>query len=316
MPKISVIIPIYNVEKYLKKCLDSVIHQTLKDIEIICINDCSTDGSLAILIDYVQKDKRIKLINLSQNKGVSFARNRGIEEASGKYIAFLDSDDWCEKDLAEKTYKKIVQEDADIVQFAHNRVIGEKLVPCEISDKIKNVIAGTKYNEYFMDFVNFAWDKVYKSSFIKDKKIKFPLNVHPTEDVIFALECFSYNPKVIFIPECLSDYRIERDGSAMKNYQNLVTNQIEAANVMFNSEFYKNSDNEYKKLCIQKILGGVLYFCALSISKKCPMQIYISKLRELVLYIQKEVPKELIESFKEFENLERFTLLSSKIKQN
>ena len=308
MSKISIIIPVYNVKEYLPQCMDSVINQTLEDIEIICVNDCSTDESFTILQEYAQKDNRIKLIDLPKNQGVSFARNTGIDKACGEYIAFLDPDDWWEPNLAEKTYNTITKSRADIVQFAHNRFIDKK-IPFEILNKIKNVINGADYNKYFFDFVNFVWDKVYKTSFIKDKNIKFPLNIHPTEDVIFALECFSYEPKIVFLPECLYNYRIDREGSAMKKYDKLVLNQIETANIMFNCDFYKQSDNKYKTMCIQKILGGIVYFCALTLTKKCPMKIYISQLRTLVSYIQKNVPKELIEPFKEFKNLERFTLL-------
>ena len=94
MPKVSVIIPVYNTEKYLKKCLDSVCNQTLSDIEIICIDDCSTDNSLNILKEYTLKDNRIKLIEFKENKGAAVARNTGIDEAKGEYIGFIDSDDY------------------------------------------------------------------------------------------------------------------------------------------------------------------------------------------------------------------------------
>ena len=93
MPKVSVIIPCYNTEKYLKECLDSVINQTLKDIEIICINDGSTDNSLEILKEYAQKDERIKLID-RENKGVAKSRNEGIRKVTGQFVCFMDPDDY------------------------------------------------------------------------------------------------------------------------------------------------------------------------------------------------------------------------------
>ncbi len=102
--KVSVIIPIYNVEPYLRKCLDSVCNQTLEDIEIICINDCSTDNSLAILNEYQDKDNRIKIIDFKENKGASVARNTGMAQAAGEYIGFVDSDDWVSVDFYEKLY--------------------------------------------------------------------------------------------------------------------------------------------------------------------------------------------------------------------
>ena len=106
MPKISVIIPVYNVEKYLPKCLDSLINQTLSDIEIICINDCSTDNSLEILEEYASKDERIKIIDLKENQGAAAARNKGLEIAKGEYLGFVDPDDYVDLNFYEELYKK------------------------------------------------------------------------------------------------------------------------------------------------------------------------------------------------------------------
>ena len=114
MPKVSVIIPVYNVEKYLSECLDSVVNQTLKDIEIICVNDGSPDGSAAILEEYAQKDNRIKVIT-QENRGLSEARNSGLKIASGEYIAFLDSDDYIDLKFFEQLYKRGIESNSDVV---------------------------------------------------------------------------------------------------------------------------------------------------------------------------------------------------------
>lgn len=113
MIKISVIIPVYNVEMYLEQCVNSVMNQTLDDIEIICVNDGSTDNSLHILKELATKDKRLKIIN-QENLGLSEARNRGIKEAIGKYISFIDSDDWIDVDFLEKLYSAAEENQADI----------------------------------------------------------------------------------------------------------------------------------------------------------------------------------------------------------
>ena len=105
-PKVSVIIPVYNVEEYLPTCLDSIINQTLEDIEIICVNDGSPDNCLSILNNYAGQDSRIIVIN-QENTGVSGARNRGLEVAGGKYIVFVDPDDWCEAECLEKAVNEI-----------------------------------------------------------------------------------------------------------------------------------------------------------------------------------------------------------------
>ena len=107
MPQISVIIPVYNVEKYLRQCLDSVINQTFKDIEIICVDDCSTDTCLNILEEYAKKDNRFKIIRLNQNSKQGYARNRALEIAQAPFIMFLDSDDYLNEDAIEILYKSI-----------------------------------------------------------------------------------------------------------------------------------------------------------------------------------------------------------------
>ena len=105
-PKVSVIIPVYNTEKYLHHCLTSAINQTLKEIEIIVINDASTDKSLTIIQKFTEKDNRIHLINFTKNKGNGIGRNTALKKAKGTYILFLDADDWFEKEAAELLYKK------------------------------------------------------------------------------------------------------------------------------------------------------------------------------------------------------------------
>ena len=117
MPKVSIIVPVYNSEKYLRKCLDSLTCQTLKDIEILCVDGCSTDSSLQILQEYTQKDPRVKVIQESENRGLSTGRNTGIKNADGEYIQFVDSDDWIEPDTVELLYKTATNAQLDIVKF-------------------------------------------------------------------------------------------------------------------------------------------------------------------------------------------------------
>lgn len=115
MPKVSIIIPVFNVECYLQECLDSVVNQTLKDIEIICIDDGSTDSSLKILQKYKKQDNRIILLT-QENKGAHLARTTALKIAKGEYIGFIDSDDWIDLDFFETLYNKAIEENADIVR--------------------------------------------------------------------------------------------------------------------------------------------------------------------------------------------------------
>ena len=179
MPKLSVIIPVYNTEKYLGKCLDSVCNQTLSDIEVICINDCSTDNSLNILRDYAQKDSRIKIIDFKENKGAAIARNLGIDEANGEYIAFLDSDDYPEtSEFYEKLYLKAKETGADVVKGAYKNsdAISEDK---SINEKIK---------EDKNNFCSTYCSAIFNLNLIKENNIRFP-ELRDMEDPVFAFNC-------------------------------------------------------------------------------------------------------------------------------
>ena len=125
MVKVSVIIPVYNVEPYLKQCMDSVVGQTLKDIEIICVDDGSTDGSLDILREYAAEDNRIQIIE-QKNAGAGAARNNGMRHATGKYLSFLDSDDFFEPRMLEKAYDLVEKDQADFVAYKSDQYHTEK----------------------------------------------------------------------------------------------------------------------------------------------------------------------------------------------
>ena len=115
MTKISVIVPVYNTEKYISQCLESLINKTLKDIEIICVNDASKDSSLDVIKEYSKKDSRIKFINFENNKGVSAARNAGLDIATGEFVFFIDSDDWISENYLEDIRNVMDEADSDLV---------------------------------------------------------------------------------------------------------------------------------------------------------------------------------------------------------
>ena len=133
MAKVSVIIPVYNIEKYLKKCLDSVTNQTFSDIEIICVNDGSTDNSLSILEEYAKKDNRIKIIN-KENGGLSSAWNAGLNEVSSEYVTFVDGDDWIDTKTFKLAYEAMINNKVDYVCW------GANIVPEYYDDKINEQI--------------------------------------------------------------------------------------------------------------------------------------------------------------------------------
>jgi glycosyltransferase involved in cell wall biosynthesis len=159
MPLISIIIPVYNVEKYLSECLDSIMNQTFSDIEIICINDGSTDNSLAYLEKYSQKGSRVIVIN-QENKGQAVARNIGIKAAKGKYVLFVDSDDWIAQNSCE-TLLSYLTEDIDLIIFDTN-IFGE-------FDKSMNKYFQPKFSgklnisgDVILKTPTSPWNKIYR----------------------------------------------------------------------------------------------------------------------------------------------------------
>ena len=216
--KVSVIIPIYNVEQYLRQCLDSVINQTYKDIEIIIVNDCSPDNSLQIIKEYQQKDERILLVDLKENLGVGLARNEGIKISNGEYITFIDSDDWVRKDYIEVLYNSIIKYNTDVVFSKFERY----------DNNSKNIINNKRKINYYNKVISNIKDKknlilsepkilinlIIKKDFIIANNIIFPKEV-PGEDVLFILKLIAINSKIIYIKDTVYFYRENRDSSIM-----------------------------------------------------------------------------------------------------
>lgn len=212
MSKVSVIIPVYNVEKYLRQCLDSVVNQTLKDIEIICINDCSPDNSLSILEEYAENDNRIKIINLEKNGGLGNARNVAMQEVTSDYIMFLDSDDWLELNACELAYNHIKNRDNDFVffnLFNYYESTGKIVPDFNKTKSFYEHFAENTFSPNEIDFPflgnAFAWLKIYKKNFLLDNKIEFCLT--PFEDQVFNLKIFLYAKSISILNVPLYYYR-------------------------------------------------------------------------------------------------------------
>ncbi len=185
MVKVSIIVPVYNAEKYLEKCLESLCNQSLVEKEIICVNDCSTDSSLDILRRYESKGK-ITLIDMPQNGGVSLARNTGMASAQGEYVGFVDSDDWIDLDFYEKLYAKACKEKADIVKARLATVFEDGFIlPTSINETLR------KYNSKHLFCYEFS-TAIYKTSMLKDEGIFFPLGVRIGEDLAFLSEAIRH----------------------------------------------------------------------------------------------------------------------------
>jgi glycosyltransferase involved in cell wall biosynthesis len=201
MIKVSVIVPVYNVAKYLPACMDSVIAQTLRDIEIICINDGSTDNCAEILEQYAQKDSRIRVIT-QINKGLSNARNTGIEQAKGEYISFVDSDDVIVTDFLEKLYAAVKKYDADIA-MANIRRFTFNRIKLKVKEEKVYTDAQAKIDAAYIPRFNYVWNKIYRKS-----ALIFPFTEGKYfEDIYWTIRIVYYANKLVTVPDTSYYYR-------------------------------------------------------------------------------------------------------------
>lgn len=185
-PKLSVIIPVYNAEKYLRRCLNSVLEQSFSNLEILCVNDGSTDASINILNEYAAKDSRIVIVS-QKNAGQSAARNVGLSAASGEYIGFVDSDDWIDVDFYQNLYQSAYQNNSEVTQCGYRTVSTKKT-------KTYNYFPGI--SEAFCDKLSalhkgFVVNKIYRRDFIQEHQLRF-LEGLIFEDILFAVQAIYY----------------------------------------------------------------------------------------------------------------------------
>lgn len=257
--EVSLIIPVYNVESYLRQCLDSVINQSFKDIEIILVNDCSSDNSLQIIKEYQQKDERIIVIDLQENKGQANARNEGLKIAKGNYIAFIDSDDWVTTDYIETLYKTIKENNADLAIAnisTYNNITGETK-HIKFSQIIYNNLLNTKNIKAIILKQRMIWSscsKIYKKDFIVSNNIFFKQTL--MEDILFNYEIILKSDNIIITDKNLYYYRIKRSFSTMENKGDRIYSCMEVFKnikqmLLNNNQFekYKNSFYSYGYLC-------------------------------------------------------------------
>lgn len=266
MSKVSIIIPVFNTEKYLERCLVSLVNQTLKDIEIIIVNDGSTDNSLQIAQRFQDNDSRVKIIN-QQNLKQGAARNNGIKNATGEYIGFVDSDDWVDFGYYEKLYETAKNYEADIALATNVRVGGRK------SKKRLNITG----IEVFKDLqgkldVNQQWknecptNKIYKRKMLLDNEIFFPEHVY-CEDKIFTLKAVYYANKIVTVPN-VNYYYFRNPKSTVntkttQHLKKLIEDKNNARREVLNFLKEKNAfvrDGDFWAPIVEKRIFGVVYF--------------------------------------------------------
>ena len=218
-PKVSFIIPVYNAEKYLGECLDSVINQTLKDIEIICIDDQSTDASLALLEQYGAKDKRVKIIKKEKSSGAGDSRNQGIKTARGEYILFVDADDKIKPSTGEEVYAEAKKYDADICIFkaeVYDEQTQDFVNTFETTAPLIKPFNTSDFPNKIFSFCRTAvWDKMFKRQFILKHQLKFQ-NLYSCNDVAFTYLGMAYASKITCLEKTFYTYRMNAADSISK----------------------------------------------------------------------------------------------------
>lgn len=244
---ISIIVPVYNLESYIDRCIDSIISQRFKNIEIIIINDASTDKSKEKIINYLKKYENITFIDNSTNKGVSQSRNNAISIAKGQYILFVDGDDWIERDMCFELYAEAKESNADIIMCDLFIDYNDKKAKIYKMKLDKNVIMSSEegLKEVLTEINNvkgYSCNKLYKKSFLTENKIKYPQGITLYEDSVFNILAFSKATKIKYIDKPLYHY-FQRYNSATKTFDE---KSIKNAKVII--ELVKNHLKEENKL--------------------------------------------------------------------
>ena len=233
-PLVSVVIPVYNVENYLRQCMDSVVNQTYSNLEIVCVNDGSPDRSIDILRDYEQKDKRIRIVEI-ENQGLSGARNVGTSHCTGDYLLYLDSDDWIDLDTVEVALRAATENHVDIVLWNYVKEYLQSSQPVKVFDK-ETLFQNDDYKRLYQrlvgltgdqlshpeqcDSISTAWGKLYKMSIIKEHDIQYvDTKIIGTEDLLFNAEVFKYCNSAVALPNSFNHYRKSNASSLTRNFK-------------------------------------------------------------------------------------------------
>lgn len=282
---ITIIVPVYNVEKYIEECIQSIINQSYNNIEIILIDDGSTDSCGKICDEYKEKDNRIKVIH-KENGGVSSARNLGIEYATGKWVSFVDGDDWIDKEFCEKMIKIAKEKSSNIVLCGYNRVSQSGIEKINSDGKVFIVNS----REYLINSLNpqtgfgFCHMKLYNISILKNMKFNEKLKVG--EDALFNQQISEHIEKAVFLKENIYNYRVHSNSVVRKFDANYVKKFKEL--MIVNREFIYNSfkdDVDIKTSYFNFVAFHVLLIAVnYCFNKENPRKDKINMLKEICNY--------------------------------
>lgn len=328
-PTVSIIVPIYNAEAYLERCLKSICAQTLQNIEIICINDASNDKSLDIIHSFQEMDYRVKCINLQSNVGESKARNIGINNAKGEYIGSVDNDDYVDIDFFELLYKKAKENNSDIVKANCIEINGNIIKECT---EINKNISKDKTN-----FFSFWWSAIYKLDFINRNCIVFPENIILGGDLVFLCRAIVKSNVVSVINNTFYHYcRRSNSGDSQVLVSQKVNDVLQSYEIITNiydEEIgYCISEEQYiNRYCeiIRNILFGIAQRCELSadsvrciifarhLIEKCRVKkVLIKNIEEKFPLLIKCVLKGDIYALKKYINKNMLEVFAAKLRTN
>lgn len=281
-PKISVIIPVYNSEKYLRQCLDSIVSQTYRNLQIICVDDCSADHSWDILAEYADRDPRFAVYR-KENTGVSLARNFALDRAAGEYILFVDSDDWMDADTVECALRSARQHNADTVIWSYVRemdnesrkktifnedtVFEEQAVRERLYRRMAGVYAEELSHPENADALCTVWGKLYRRDLIEENQIRFHdiREIGTYEDGLFNLDVFGHVHKAVFLNRHFYHYRRNNDSSLTTAYNPDLPRQWEKLFTLISEHIRSHAlDSSFEKALKNRI---VLSLIALGINE-------------------------------------------------
>lgn len=294
MPKISVIVPVYNSEKVIKRCVDSILKQTYSDFELILINDGSKDKSIDILKDYEKKDLRIRVID-NENNGVSETRNIGINEAKGDYIQFVDSDDYIDENMLKESLEQLEKNSVDIIMngiyldIEKNGIVNSSTQTYEYkfannnSEIVENVLTrlgGT--------YINSPINKLYKLSIIKENNIYMNKEIDLGEDLLFNLEYLKHCNSIIFDNKCYYHYCMRAEENLTAKYRD---NKLDLMKILYDKcmEFLDKYEAGYEKIReLNSIYIKWMYSSFIDLhNKSCPYN-YRDKIKFIKKYIDED----------------------------
>lgn len=248
MAKISIIVPIYNVEQYLDKCLKSLIAQTYKDIEIICVDDCSTDASLKIAKSYAKKDSRIKIIKHKKNSGISKTRNTGIKNSNAPYLMFCDPDDWYELEMCEKMLNAIKNNNADMAICGVNIIyeVDSNLKKSDIkSFNIRDEVLTSSSIKLYNIHCGVPF-KIFKRKIIKKNNIYFPEGLK-YEDIFFSNVYYLFTKYIICMSDKLYNYRRRADSIMNTSFKGISNTSLDMIKIALRYFDYIKEHKLYEK---------------------------------------------------------------------